>query len=156
MKRPAFLTLGMLAIGLLSFLVLRGPARPDEDQVRAVIEEVAEAARAGDLEATLEPVSLSYHDEDGLDRKALAGFVFSQYRRRGGISVVLGPVLVSLDGEGGATASFEAGLADGADVSALELLPKDADLLHFDVQLRQEEGEWRIVDHHREPVFRER
>lgn len=156
MSRGALLALCMVAAGLVLFLLLRGPARPDEEQVRELIASVAEAARAGDLEATMEPVSTSYHDEDGLDRQALAGMLFSQYRKRGGVSVVLGPVLVALDGAGGATASFEAALADGADITALELLPRDADVLHFEVALRQEEGDWRITSHRREPVFRER
>lgn len=156
MSRAVWVALAMAVLGLLVFFLLRGPAQPDEDQVRELIGQVAEAARDGDLEATMEPVSHSYHDKDGLDRQQLAGLLFNQYRKRGGVSVVLGPILVSLDGEGGATASFEAALADGGDITALELLPRDTDVMHFDVDLAQEDGEWRIVSQHHETVFRER
>ena len=56
------------------------------------------------------------------------------------------------DGET-AVASFQAMLVEGIEVTALDLAPDDGDLLHFEVDLAREDGDWMITGHQQEGVF---
>ena len=135
----------------LFFWLLRGEAQGPEDQVRAVVEQIASGARAGDLEAVVEPVSERYHDEDGLDRQQLVGFVFATLRKHKQVGVVLGPVGVVLHDPAHASARFDAALADGVEISSLDLLPDAAELWHFEVELVLEDGAWRVLSQRHSP-----
>ncbi|MCB9746100.1 MAG: hypothetical protein H6741_14660 [Alphaproteobacteria bacterium] len=142
----------VIAVMLAAFFALRGGGGSEEDRVREAIQQVAEGARAGDIAMTVAPVSKRYRGPEGLDRDQLKGFLFKQYRSRGPIGVALGPISVAVEGEQ-ATARFEAMLVEGVEVTALDLAPEDGDVLHFDVELAQEEGEWRVTSHRQEGVF---
>ncbi|MCB9744603.1 MAG: hypothetical protein H6741_32160 [Alphaproteobacteria bacterium] len=143
----------VLAVMLAAFFGLRGAGASEEDRVREAIRQVADGARAADIAMTVAPVSHDYHGPDGLSRDQLKGFLFKQFRSRGPIGVALGPIVVKLEGEDRASASFEAMLVEGVEITALDLAPEDGDVLHFDVQLVQEDGEWRVVSHEQEGVF---
>ncbi|MCB9763954.1 MAG: hypothetical protein H6739_29560 [Alphaproteobacteria bacterium] len=154
MRRPLALAALALAVGLGAFLLLRGEPRSEADQVRAAIEDIAEGARAADIAATVAPVSRAYQDDDGLTRDGMKGFLFREFRSRGPIGVALGPIAVDIQGQQ-ATASFEAALVEGVELTALDLNPDDGDVLHFDVSLQKEDdGAWRVVHHSRDRVFR--
>lgn len=142
----------VLAVMLAAFFGLRGAGSSDAEQIRGLIQDVAAGARAADIAATLEPVSQSYQGPEGLNRDQLKGFLFKQFRSRGPLGVALGPIAVDIQGET-ATASFEAVLVEGVEVTALHLAPEDGDLLHFEVDLAREDGDWRVTGHQQEGVF---
>jgi len=125
-------------------LALVWPDASDEDRVRQAIRDVAAGARQADLASTLKPVSRSYTDERGLVYDEVKLFLFREYQRRGPIAVLLSDIDVTVDGDA-ATADFNAFLADGISISALDFSPGEAEALHFEVQLRREDGDWRIT-----------
>ncbi len=120
------------------------PEGSDEEQVREAIRAVADGAREADVAATLKPVSDRYSDASGVTRDEVKLYLFREFQRRGPISVILGPIDVTLAGDI-ALAEFGATLADGMDPGALDFIPGSAETLHFVVDLEREGGEWRIV-----------
>jgi len=137
---------GMLGVYLWS----RVAGVPEEERVRAAIEQVAQGAEDADLEATMEPFSEDYIDTDGVDRTGIYAFLWQQYQKRGPISVWLGPIEVQVQDQQ-AWASFEVGLVEGAQNAALPW-PVGVDALYFEVELALEDGEWRILSHSRSSV----
>lgn len=123
-------------------------APTDEERVREQIVAVIEGARAADLGAALAPLSADYTDDQGMTRDAIRGLLFREFRARGAISVLRGPIAVHIDG-GRATASFDALLAERAAGSPV---PLDGDALHFDVTLDNASGDWLITGHTRAPL----
>jgi hypothetical protein len=136
----------LLVLGALLWVALRPEEKTEEDRVREVIERVAQGARDRDLDATFAPVSERYAHES-LTRAQVKAYVFSQFQRHRSLSVVLGPVDVRMSAEGRATADFEAALADGIDLTRLDLVPEQADVYLFHVELEREDGEWKVVGH---------
>ena len=62
----------------------------------------------------------------------------------------LGPIDVTVDGSN-ATASFDVGLVEG-DANSVVPWPMSADALSFQIDLTQEDDEWRIISHTRQPI----
>jgi hypothetical protein len=137
---------GAVAFALLSavalWIVWPGPS--DEEQIRDAIRAVGDGARAGDVLATMKPVSRDYVDEQGLTYDDVRGFLFREFKRRGGITVMLSDIEVTLNGDT-AEADFHAVLADGIDVASLDLSPGDADSFTFHVWLARDGGDWKIT-----------
>lgn len=141
-----------LLLGTGLYFLLQPEPTP-EDQIREAIQAVAAGAREQDLGATMRPISKAYHDEEGLSFDNLRGLLFSEFRRRGAISVLLGPIEVAMDpSEAAATATVDVALAEGVDVSSLELFPTNADALRFEVALQREGEDWKVVSQTHEPI----
>ena len=81
----AFVAIGLAGIGT----YLAWPQPDDEERIRLTIYGIAEAARAADLTATIEPLDKGYSDASGLSRDEVTGFLFREYRARGPISVYI-------------------------------------------------------------------
>ena len=140
-----------LVVGALAFAVVAGmtlwavwPDPSDEDQIREAIQAVAEGARRADVFAAMKPVSRNYVDEQGLTYDDVRGLLFREFKRRGGITVMLSDIEVTVHGDT-AEAEFHAMLADGIDISALDFAPGDADSFTFEVELAREGGDWKIT-----------
>jgi hypothetical protein len=144
--RAAIAIAVLLVVGAIGWVVLRPPERSEEDRVREVVEQIARGAREGDLDATFEPISQRYTHEE-LTRPQVKAYVFSQFQRRKNLSIALGPIDVRFPSEGRATADFEAAIAEGIDLTTLDLLPDQADAYDFHVELENEDGEWMVVGH---------
>ena len=138
--------MGLLPVGIFLFLALGGDAS-SEEQVTEAIGRVATAIEEGKLGDALEPISESYSDENGITKKALRGMLFQQFTKRGPIDLTLSGIAVEVNGDE-AKASFDVLAMEGRKGSALPL-PADGDLLHFEVELRREAKEWRILSHRR-------
>lgn len=136
----AFVAIGLAGIGT----YLAWPQPDDEERIRLTIYGIAEAARAADLTATIEPLDKGYSDASGLSRDEVTGFLFREYRARGPISVYIQGIDVTVEGET-AHASFEAILADGVNLSQLDLIPDNADIFQFELDLEKKDGDWLIV-----------
>src|SRR5215204_197702 len=120
----------LLVVGALLWVVLRPPEPSEEDRVREVIEQIARGARARDLDAMFGPISQRYTHEE-LTRPQVKAYIFSQFQRRKSLSVALGPIDVRFPSEGHASADFEAAIAEGIDLTTLDLLPDQADAYDF-------------------------
>lgn len=144
--RAAIAVAILLVVGAILWVVLRPPERSEEDRVRDVIEQVAQGARERDLDATFEPISQRYTHEE-LTRPQVKAYVFSQFQRRKSLSIALGAIDVRFPSEGRASADFEAAIAEGINLTTLDLLPEQADVYDFHVELENEEGEWKVVGH---------
>jgi hypothetical protein len=148
--RAALALAGLAAAALLLWLVC-GRTPSDEDRVRAVIDEVEEAAEARDVSGIMEHVSERFKDADGLGKRELRGILISRFlgskesvaiQRAGATTVQLrGPKSART----GATASFRARISDrGAIGAALEREGWD-----FEVELAKEGGDWRVTTYRR-------
>ena len=148
MKRKSLL--GALAVLAILVAWLTGAFETelsDEDQVRQLIEDIADGAEAADIEAVMGPFSKRYSDPEGLDRRGIYGIFWSQFKKRGPITVVLSGIDVQIT-QDSATAAFDAGLAEGQEGGMLSL-PVNLDALTFEVELSRESDGWRIVSHSR-------
>jgi len=144
--RAAIAVAVLLVVGAILWVVFRQPERSEEDRVRDVIEAIAQGARKHDLDATFEPISQRYTHEE-LTRPQVKAYVFSQFQKHKSLSVALGPIDVRFPSEGHATADFEAALAEGIELTTLDLVPDQADVYDFHVELEDEDGEWMVVGH---------
>lgn len=136
-RRVVLLILAL--IGAAMGLVFWGGPVDEDEQVRRVIQEVAEAAEDSNnhrIQALIHP---DYSDPAGLSKKSLQGVLAHQFLTRGRIVIVLGPIMVSRDGEA-AEASFNAVIVEGLDGYGL-----DGDGRHFTVDLLRVEGDWLII-----------
>lgn len=135
-----------IAFALLSGAALWAvwPGPSDEQKIREAIRAVADGARAGDVFATMKPVSHDYVDEQGLTYGDVQGYLFREFKRRGGITVMLSDIEVTLHGDT-AEADFHAVLADGIDIASLDLVPADADSFTFHVELARDGRDWKIT-----------
>ena len=136
----------VLVLGAILWVLFRPPERSEEDRVRDVIEQIAEGARAHDLDATFAPISQRYTHEE-LTRPQVKAYVFSQFQKHRSLSIALGPIDVRLPSKGHATADFEAAIAEGIELTTLNLVPDQADVYDFHVDLENEDGEWMVVGH---------
>jgi hypothetical protein len=116
-----------------------------EDRVRAVLASLEEAAEARDAAAMKEHVSERYRDARGQDRQAVAALVTFHFLRNRSVHLLtrVGAVTIAEPGE----ARVEALVAmAGAPIPSPEALVRlRADLYRFDLDLREEEGDWRVV-----------
>ncbi len=141
----------LVLIGVaLAFLVSGGEAPDEAERVRETIRAVVAGAENADLKGVMAPISQAYRDDDGMSRDNIKGYLFMEFRRRGPVHSMLGPIEVMLDEDGqGALATFNLALGEGGGGVVGELLPQSGDVFSFEVDLQQEGGSWRIVSHQR-------
>jgi hypothetical protein len=144
--RAAIAVAVLLVVGAIVWVLVRPPERSEEDRVRDVIEQIAAGARGHDLDATFEPISQRYTHEE-LTRPQLKAYVFSQFQKHKTLSIALGPIAVQFPSQGHASADFEAAIAEGIELTTLNLVPDQADVYDFHVELEDEDGEWMVVGH---------
>ena len=148
MKAMSLVTI--LALLLALVVNLMGQPLSNEDKVRQAIEQIAEGAQNADIVACMEPFSKEYSDPEGLEKKTIRGILWQHFRKRGPISVWLGPIDVEID-DLHATARFDVGLVEG-DSNSVVPWPMNADALSFEIELTQQEEKWRITSHTRHPI----
>jgi hypothetical protein len=114
-----------------------------EAEIRALLAEAAEAAEARDIGFFADAIGDAYRDTRGNDREqlllAIRGYFITNQR----IDVASRIDEVVLEGADAARAVVHAGLLgrDGAALSG----GVDAGLYRFDVELVNDDGEWRII-----------
>ena len=128
--------------------------KTDEEKIRAAIQQIADGAEQGNIQMCMEPFSSQYEDSEGMEKRNIQAILWNHFRKRGPIMVWLGDIDVSVQ-DVSATAHFDVGLAEGEKGSAVPW-PVSADALTFTMEFVQEDGQWRVVNHSREPVFRDR
>ena len=145
MKSRTLRISGLLVLGLaLAWMTgLFDTTISDEDQIRALIEQIATGAESADIQAVMAPISEQYSDDEGMGRREIYGLFWSQFRKRGPITVWLSAIDVRIQGLN-ATADFDAGLTEGTE-GALIGWPVNVDALTFKVQFERDEGTWFII-----------
>ena len=126
MKFPAVLTLSIL----LAACADRGS---DDEQVRAVLASAEQAAEERDASDVLEHIATGYSDSRGFDRTQLQTFLRGYFLANPKVEVLLDIESLELPVPGLAQVR--------ADVTVLPA----GDQATLDVELRQQDGEWRIV-----------
>jgi hypothetical protein len=125
-------------------LACRAPESPEE-QVRAVLAAVEEAAEARDVGALKEHLSAEYRDARGNDRQAVAGLATVHFMQHRGIHLLVQVRKVVVEVPGEARAAALVAMA-GTPIPGPEALPAlNASLYYFDVELHEEDGAWKIV-----------
>ncbi len=142
--------LGLVALLLLLLIGgavwLLGPAPDEADRVRAVIQAVVAGAEAGDVGDVMDPLAEAFVAEsDGMtsNKATVRSLVTAQLLRRGHITVLVGEIGVTVDGDD-AHASFDALLAE-AGQEWTEVLPVDADSWHLEVDLQRRSDVWQVT-----------
>ena len=136
----ALVALAALALG---WRALR-PVSP-EDEVRAQLQTVVEAAEAAQWGPILDVIDPAYRDEEGLTRDLLKGYLFQQFNKRGPLHIVLGPIAIEAQPDGSRVARFSAVIAETTPGSPL---PIDGEALDFEVTFAEREGDWRVRSQH--------
>lgn len=128
----------LVAVALCA-LALPGCRRtPDEEQVRATIAAMAQAAEAGSAGGVDAPLSEDFDGDGGrLDRRQLGGMIRLLALRGEHIGVTMGPVSIEHRGER-MVASFTVTLTSGG-----RLLPDQLGVYQVESAWRREDGNWR-------------
>lgn len=123
-----------------------GELETPEARARAVVERLVAAANHRDLGDTLALISDAYADDAGNDKQALKGIIARYYLSNEAIHVftrVRGVSLTEPPDRAELVVLAALAAAPVTEPGALEGV--DADLYRFDLEMRDEDGEWRIV-----------
>lgn len=116
------------------------PATPEE-AVRTWLEKAETAAEGRDRDTLLAMISERYVDGDGNDRSAVGQRLRLYFLRHRNIVIASDVEELAVSGGTAARVVLTAGLA-GRDASALGF---SAERLRFELELEQEDGEWRLI-----------
>jgi hypothetical protein len=115
-----------------------------EAEIRALLAAAEEAAEARDVGFFRDHVGAGYRDSRGQDRAELVRLLQGYFIANQRIEIVSRVDEVALEGSDAARAVVHAGLLgqrSGADL----LAGVDADLYRFELELVNDDGEWRII-----------
>jgi len=124
----------VIATGLLAAC---GTQSSDDEQVRALITSVEEAAEARDTSDVLEFVAPDYSDKQGLDKSQLQTFLRGYFLSHPKIELLVNIETLEFPVDGLAKARVGVG--------ALHVDQASADAITLDVELRKLAGDWRVV-----------
>jgi hypothetical protein len=135
------------ALVLLAGLALACGGEPDtpEGRVRAVLAALEAGAEQRDAGAMKEHVSELYRDRHGNDKRAVAQLVAFHLLRNQSVHLLTRVAGVEISAPGQARALAYVAMA-GTPIEGPEaLLALRADLYRFDLDLREEDGAWRVA-----------
>lgn len=126
-------------------LACSGDPETPEARVRAVLGGIERAAEARDVAALKEHLSEDYADDRGQDKRAVAGLATFHFMRNQSLHLFTLVREVQLPAPGEARAQALVAMAGRPIPGPEALAALRADLYRFDVELREEGGEWRVV-----------
>ncbi|HTE49306.1 MAG TPA: hypothetical protein VK698_00425 [Kofleriaceae bacterium] len=135
----ALLAAGAIAVGVLAWLLTRGPALGPEKQIAALIDDAVEDAEDGDVGDLMDAVSAAYQGEGG-DRAGLRSYLTGLVLG-GGIDVKVLSQQVAVAGDS-ATADLEVVVVRGGLRGAAE---GDVGARTVHVELAREDGDWKVT-----------
>lgn len=124
------------------------PATPPEEALRAWVAAAELAAESRDRGALLDMISENYTDSRGNDFAAVDKLLRVYFFRQQTVLVVTRISDIQLHGEGAASVTVIAGMA-GSRGSIASL---DADAYQFELELQDEDGDWRLIGARWAPV----
>ncbi|HYS79782.1 MAG TPA: hypothetical protein VEM76_03680 [Anaeromyxobacteraceae bacterium] len=153
MRRPLFL-LALLLLAALGVLVsvrlLRKPPS-DEEQIRTLLVDAARAAEEKRIGDAVRDVSERFHGE-GLDRREVKQLVAAHVLRGTWVSVTITGTKIDVRGELARAASDVVLSRSGKGTPLAELVPEQASVHRFLLDLAREEGRWKVVGASWRPV----
>ena len=111
----------------------------EQDKVKKVITSVEKAAEERDVKEIITSLSRTYRDSQGNDYDSIKGFILGYFFRYQKVHVYIPDIVISVEGAS-ATAEFQAVLTGSPSGSATML-----GMYAFEVSLRKEEKEWKVV-----------
>lgn len=122
-----------------------GERNAPEERIRDVIVALAQGARARDAASMRAHVSNAYSDEAGRDARAIAGIVAFHFLQNRPVYVLTRVSEIEITAPDAAQADVLVALAGGP-IPDLQALPRvRADLYRFGLQMREEDGAWRVT-----------
>ena len=149
-SKRSLLVVGALILAALIFQ-LRGllfsEALSDQEQLLALIDEVAAAAEARNLKRVLSRVAESYRDQQGRDRQGLTQLIRATFLMQKQISVYVVNKDVELADLRAAVARVDAVITRGQRVQKLtDIIPESARALRFTLRWVKEGDQWLLQD----------
>jgi hypothetical protein len=127
------------------FAVVPGCHRETEqDKVKKVITGVQKAAEEKDVRTILTSLSKTYRDPQGNDYDSIKGLLLGYFFRHQKVHVYIPDIVITVEGAS-AKAEFQAVLTGGQGGSAAGMVPESLGMYAFEVSLRKEEKEWKVV-----------
>lgn len=146
MTRLASLWLVFLVCLVSLNLVACGKKQSPEEEVRQFIAKAVSAAEARDIIALTELISNNYRDEDGRDRRALAGVATAYFLRHKNIHLFTRIKEISFaapqKSQQQATVQLYVAMTGTPVAGAQALIDLRADLYRFNLMLMKEGDEW--------------
>lgn len=136
------------ALIFICLFILSACARPvsEEDRLKAIVNEAAEAAQKKDIDAIRKHISKSYKDPEGNDYDSVRRILAYHFIRAETVSVFVRGIDIEIKG-GTALAAVNAFLVRGKDVKSIkDILPESAAGYKFDLIFKKEDGDWKVVN----------
>jgi hypothetical protein len=115
------------------------------DKVKKVITSLQKATEEKDIKKIITSLSKTYRDSQGNNYGSIKGLVLAYFYQYPKISMNIPNIDVSVE-NASAKAVFQAVLTSrGATESAPAVLPESLGMYAFDVSLKKEAGEWKVV-----------
>jgi len=132
---------------LLFFLALSACAKPisEEVQLKAIVNEVAEAAQKKDIDRIRKHISKSYRDQEGNDYDGVRRVLLYHFIRAETVSVFVRSTDVEIKGD---TALVKANviLVRGKEIKNIsDIIPESAAGYRFEVVFKKEKEDWKII-----------
>ena len=147
MSRPALLVAALLLAAAAAAvfaprLLRRAPT--DEEQIRAIFDDAARAAEEKRIGDAVRDVSERFQGE-GLDRRGVKQLVAAHVLRGSWVSVTVSGAKVAVQGPTARAAVDVILYRGGKGTPLAALLPEQATLHRFQLQLAREEDRWRVT-----------
>lgn len=124
------------------------PATPPEEALHAWVAEAELAAESRDRGALMDMISENYTDSRGNDFAAIDKMLRVYFFRQQTVVIVTRISDIQIHGVGAASVTVIAGMA-GSQGSIASL---DADAYQFELELQDEDGDWRLIGARWAPV----
>lgn len=139
--------LSVQAIVLCCFFILFACAKEisEEDKIKAIVNEAAEASQKKDIAGIRKHVSKTYRDQEGNDYDGIKGILIYHFLRDETISVFVRSVDVEIKGD---TAVVRANVifVRGKEIKSIsDIIPESASGYRFEVVFKKEEADWKAV-----------
>lgn len=116
----------------------------EQDRIRIVITSVQKAAEEKDIKKIITSLSKTYQDPQGYDYDSVKGLLLGYLFRHQKVHIYIPDIIISVEGSSG-RAEFQAVLTGGQSGSAADIVPESLGMYAFDVSLRKEDNEWKII-----------
>ena len=139
--------LGGFVFMLLFFLTLSSCSKgvSEENRLKAIVNEVAEAAQNKDIDEIRKHISKSYRDQEGNDYDGVRRILLYHFIRAETVSVFVRSTDVEIKGDT-ALVKANAILARGKEVKSIkDIIPESAAGYRFEVIFKKENKDWKVV-----------
>ena len=144
--RKGTILASLLGLALATALLSKSPT--EEERIEQALAQVRDGIEQENLPQVMSIFSKEYADAEGSSYDSIKGTLLRQFLKAEPITIQMSPLRFSMKAES-AQVAFEAAILEGQNAS-LFAIPSEEDVLHFTVDLRKEEDDWRIVSHQRQ------